>query len=210
MNNGILIPDKKLIYVFIPKCACTSLKAFFADHLGLEYTNPHIAPFRKIRVNELPQYHAQGWDSFTLVRHPLDRLVSLYRDKIRPGFRGKGFPDGVERIVFGGFDGFHENMTFSEFAFKCMNIPPSFADSHFLPQWPLIAPYHIELPKYRFHMENMESLFSFLSDKGFDTSKIPHRNKTKRVVSWLQRYDDTLIHRARSYYIDDLQNLNYD
>ena len=207
-NNGILIPDKKLVYFYIPKCACTSLKAFLARHLKLKFIDPHAAPFDYIPPSRVADYH--GWTSFALVRHPLDRLVSLYRDKIRPGYRGWGFKAGVEQFVFGKYQGFHEKMSFEQFATMCMDIPPGSSDYHFAPQWGQISHDGEPAVQHLFKMENMEPFLAFLTDRGLNVETLYHSNPTKRMGPWEDRYTSELRERAVEYYRDDMKQFGYD
>lgn len=208
-QNGILIPDKKLIYWYVPKCACTSLKAFFATHLKLKFSNPHSAPFKMISPRYAEDYRADGWTSFAIIRHPFDRLVSLYRDKIRSGYRGWGFKQGVEQFVFGGKKGFHEKMSFKEFALLCFQDPFYNADYHYYPQLYQLTFDKKLVPDHIFDLGEMDRVKDFLRGYGFDTDQIGHSNPTVREMNFREMYDAELLERARQYYEPDLTEFDY-
>ena len=202
MKNGIVIPPAGIVYWYVPKCACTSLKAFFADVMGLSYDDPHAAPFQVIGDGQLaPYWH---WDHIAVVRHPLDRLVSLYRDKIRPGHRGRGFPAGVDEFVFGKYgDEFREDMDFPAFARACMRQENG--DAHFTPQSPQVPDWCAV-----FNLEDMGRLINYLNDHALPGKRLQHANESRRLMPWRDRYDAALLAEARAYYFEDLERFDYD
>ena len=114
---AIISRKHRLIYIYIPKVACSSLKKSLLPLFDLEDNlDPHQAPFPKIpdwRIISQKEYF-----TFAFVRNPWDRLVSCYRDKIRSDYTNN------ETTVNGVFIGFLEKygnrfyggMTFTEFA----------------------------------------------------------------------------------------------
>lgn len=121
---GLVFHEDKLVYWFVPKNACTTLKIFFADRYGIEYSYIHHAPF-EVTHEVIPEYF-----NFAIVRHPVDRLFSLYRDKISPDGRTDDvFINGVDGVVLHKFKVFHKDMTFDEFVRAVVSI--DLPDDHF-------------------------------------------------------------------------------
>lgn len=205
--NGIVVHSHKLIYFWIPKVGCTSLKKVMADVQGLKYHTPHAAPFTECNVAQLGGF--PGYHSFAVVRNPLDRLVSLFRDKIRPGHRAWGFKRGVEDFVLGPYGVFYEDMTFGEFAHKCLSMPLHNANNHWKPQAPQIRDGN-RFPDTILRFENFrEEVPAFLAGFGIDL-KIPRLNPSwnKDKRPWREWYDSELLRKAKQYYSEDI-NLWY-
>lgn len=121
---GIVVHQSKVVYWFIPKNACTTLKTYFADLMGIKYTIVHDAPF------EITRQVIPGYFNFAIIRHPVPRLWSLYKDKLKPDGRTDEYYDnGVHRIVLQKFGIFHKGMTFDEFVSAVISIKEP--DDHF-------------------------------------------------------------------------------
>lgn len=139
----IAILPWKVAYLRVPKVANTSVKHALAKGLalprlpGLSVTND--AYWRKVRPEEVklipltqlrfdPRF-ADFW-SFCVVRHPVDRLVSCYRNKI---VRNSSLSGPFARL------GFDQNMSFEEFAHRACDISDLQADVHFVSQAALVS-----------------------------------------------------------------------
>jgi hypothetical protein len=89
-----ILPDKKLIYIEVPKAACTTIKlALRESMIGPLSGNPMRIHRRKYRLPSirdvgLVRFFAlvddPGTTIFAFVRDPCARLISYYRDKILP------------------------------------------------------------------------------------------------------------------------------
>lgn len=200
MNNGILHKKRRLIYWFIPKNACTSLKKLIADDLGLSYANIHDAPFDKIPTGDAEMY--DNYTHFTVIRNPFDRLLSCYLDKIRPGYRGRGFPKGVAYNFRP--HGFTEDMTFT--AFVSHIIDGKIKNPHWNPQSPMLP----DVPMLVFRFENLsDELPEFLEAHGFK-QELPHRNKSRNGArDYQEYYTPELRAKVRQYYLEDLKKFKY-
>lgn len=98
------IPERRLLFVSVPKNACTALKWMMADIVGEEFRDPRIAlgPFvnrsdivhARVRWQRLPQFGKlpkrvraeispdNGWFIFGVVRDPRVRLFSAWQNKL--------------------------------------------------------------------------------------------------------------------------------
>lgn len=123
--RGIILHEQKLVYWYIEKCACTAIKTFIANKLGLLYDNVHTAPF------ELTNKSIEGYINIAILRDPFDRLLSLYCEKINGG--------KIDDNVFGRWpDKFMAGMSYYDFIEAILSIPIEEADPHFAPQTRLI------------------------------------------------------------------------
>jgi hypothetical protein len=137
----ILFPSKALAYVYIPKVACTSLKIVAARLLGLP-SRPtpsewiHYLPFPTLSPATLDlSRNAPHLFTFGFVRHPIDRLHSCYRNRIRetPNRTDHFYRDGVFR-GFLQYPDMYAGMPFHRFAEIVADTPDTHSDEHFRSQ----------------------------------------------------------------------------
>lgn len=138
---SILLHRYAAVYIEIPKVACTSMKAAFAQLLGINLAhsggNPHQVSFpspARSRNANGPLF--PGLFTFAFVRNPWDRLVSCYRDKIAgevAGFTGFTIRPGVADCL-ADFATFRAGMSFDDFVTVVVSIPDAEADAHFRSQ----------------------------------------------------------------------------
>lgn len=107
--SSFVDPVHKLIYVETPKCACSSLKSLLLEWCGRSKLvffptaaetkiSMHVHVRNQLPLRSLVTIVAEdqdwdkklsGWFCFALVRHPVERLFSAWRDKVflvEPGF----------------------------------------------------------------------------------------------------------------------------
>ncbi|ADZ70202.1 sulfotransferase family 2 domain-containing protein [Polymorphum gilvum] len=93
--------SRRWLYVEVPKAACTTLKLLLLDLRGLQRpADPLTVHARTVSRLQSPRMvglrHFQDIATapdalrFTFVRHPVDRLLSCYRDKFQPYPLGTG------------------------------------------------------------------------------------------------------------------------
>lgn len=130
MLKGIVLHHRKMVYWYLPKTACTTLKTYFARELGL-----HI-PYRdgtemdihgqdigfEFTEKVIPEYF-----NFAYVRNPFERFLSLYNQKIATKVDRKVFPD--EKL-------FTQGMDFELFLDTCISIEHK--ERHYIPQSDLL------------------------------------------------------------------------
>lgn len=99
-NQGnIILHDKKIIYIPIPKIACTSIKRIFAKELGLEIGEQsvcggkydgkirksiHKEKFPFIKRSKIKKLR-NDYTVFVVIRNPWDRILSCYKSKVLDG-----------------------------------------------------------------------------------------------------------------------------
>lgn len=107
--SSFVDPVHKLIYVETPKCACSSIKSLLLEWCGRSKLvffptaaetkiSMHVHVRNQLPLRSLVTIVAEdrdwdkklsGWFCFALVRHPVERLFSAWRDKVflvEPGF----------------------------------------------------------------------------------------------------------------------------
>lgn len=190
---GIVIEPRKLVYWPIPKCACTAIKVAIAQQLGLEFTNPHTAPFT---WTDAP---IPGYQDFAVVRHPAIRLYSLWINKLAPGhpvgpkMREAG---GMDLAVFGRhLDRFRDGMGFDEFVREVVEIPYDQADPHWAPQS---------------RQAPLEARPVKLEDAGLLLRAITGQlNASEYDVEWVAKYGTQTWRLIRDYYAEDFARFGY-
>ena len=185
---GIVVDPLKTIYWFIPKNACTTLKVYYAKLLGLEFSNVHVANFK--RTNKiLPEYF-----NFTIVRHPFQRLYSCWANKLAPGHPvANGFENDIDINTFRGMtDLFYSEMSFEEFALLAMGRKTR-DDQHWKPQSKLV-------PKgVNFYKMEELPLRAFF----------PVRNADHTGGRWEDHFTDKVLKKALKYYAEDFSRYGY-
>lgn len=139
----IVVRPWKVAYLRVPKVANTSVKLALAKGLKLpnlpELSRTNDAYWRKVRPEDvqliplarlrLDPTYSDFW-SFAVVRHPVERLVSCYRNKI---VRNDSLSASFVRL------GFDQEMSFEEFARRVCEISDAQADVHFVSQSALLS-----------------------------------------------------------------------
>lgn len=143
-ETSVFLPSRDVVFIEIPKVACTSIKVALARLLGirLEGGNPHETQFPSVAYelsDNGPLY--PGRFSFAFVRNPWDRLVSCYRDKILlavKGYTSSTIRPGIANCL-ARFDEFRPGMSFPAFVDAVVSIPDERADDHFRSQYTFIT-----------------------------------------------------------------------
>jgi hypothetical protein len=111
--KGIILHDKKMVYWYLPKTCCTSLKTYFANQLGLQipFKNGDEMDIHGQDIGfEFTTKVIDDYYNFAYVRHPFDRIMSLYSQKIYKVVDRKVFPDKMKFYVGMRFDIFLDNI----------------------------------------------------------------------------------------------------
>lgn len=107
--NNLLLPAQQIIFMLIPKAANTSIKHSVLRALGVKADYPRLNHAvnqalqigRVIKVSKMQAQSMVECYKLAFVRHPYERLLSLYADKLAPGrpfherFRDYGLTPGV-------------------------------------------------------------------------------------------------------------------
>ncbi|XP_075049069.1 carbohydrate sulfotransferase 9-like [Mixophyes fleayi] len=136
----------KFIYCEVPKVGCSNWKRIIIllnESRGLtinelEKSDVHLSPFLIKLSSYPPSIQTQLLANYTKVmvtRHPLERVVSAYRDKFshaNKGYYGATIANIIKRRVRKNKN-FTENITFQEFARYIVLENPQSADTHWKP-----------------------------------------------------------------------------
>lgn len=136
---------RPFVYFVVQKTGCSSVKRALAPLFGLDVPDnptevarvmavhdafglsphqiPHAELLRRLRGGRLEEHLL-----FAFVRHPLDRLVSCYLQKL-----ANDDAQGLNRYEFAG-QKLRKGMPFAEFARAVCRVPDARADAHFRSQ----------------------------------------------------------------------------
>ena len=197
-NAAILIPKLKLVYTPIPKAANRSIKHALAETIHMQYQlSSHKANWQVVDVNQLPfkdYYH------FTVVRNPIERLISCYFQKFHHPFRKPN------RIFWKYGKAIQTEMSFQDFAEFVIQTPDKYSDRHFKSQYLLLGK-DISAYDSIIRIENMEDEWEKLRIK-FNLPPLTHQNRAHRQCAELN-LEDELVSKLYHRYKEDYNILGY-
>jgi hypothetical protein len=210
--------DRRLVYVSIPKVACTSIKiALMGDaaHTGNEYLKymniHHDVNHRQER--RLPK-RAKDYFKFAFVRNPFDRLVSFYEDKVRRPRQHNGqyyFDSDYNRtlikMIFGTC--FSPEMKFADFAQLIARVPDWLADAHFKSQYAMLFRHGRQIPDFIGHFETIEEDWK-LFNQNYGLRPLATKN-ANAPRDWKTYYsDEAVVELVARRYHRDLVHFGYE
>ena len=176
-----LLPKQKALWYRVPKAGTRSINHHFNNHVdGYYYCS------KEVLLN--PFY--QDWFKFVIIRNPLERTRSVWRQKILKGL-------GVE--LFGLKESENEKLQdFDEFVRWLGDQNLDSGEVHIRKQTALIPAEEMD---FIGTLETLEEDFGAICSRlNLDHSKLPHKNKTERLESTLAPQTRNLI---MSYYQED-------
>ncbi|WP_152965385.1 sulfotransferase family 2 domain-containing protein [Cobetia sp. UCD-24C] len=200
------MPSSDMAYVVNPKVACSSIKSALMASNGVHvntacYHDIH-AQARKmgyIYKNKIPY----GKETFSVVRNPFDRILSLYINKFvvvrsssHDNFEYKNYKGGV----------FYPEMSFDEFLEVIVDIPDLMSEKHFKAQNKILYNDDIKVD----HVFKIEEIKIFIDTvkRWYPNFSLPHANKGKKIEKenyWNKK--NLLLIGDR--YSDDLEYFGY-
>lgn len=201
--NFLAAEKQKLFYVRIPKAASTSVSY---EMLGLIKPEIKSVTLSDVQINFLADawsrkefHNLKQYSGFTIVRHPLARLVSVYRDI----FKREGNPF-IYQNYLGGI--LTKKLSFDEFISRINRIPHWLKDQHFKPQYLFLQPFKKTSQLHVFKLENPEQVSGFVSRYGLE---FQHLNKST-PYDYLDYYSRESLSMAKKMYIHDFELFGYE
>ncbi len=190
-------PEKKLAYVRISKSACTSVQAAI---LQKQYPDVDISSLGVDHINEMGKmyikpYLEPGYECFTLVRNPHDRILSCYFDQVLGRDHHFYYGDYAFRII-------KKGMPFRDFVNTIKHIPHSLKDIHFRQQYEYIRP--LENIKYFRIEKDYKELTAYLEKFNlqlgdFNKNKIGF-NKSDYFTTEIKRTIEEIYRKDYEYF----------
>lgn len=187
-----------LAYFPIPKNACTSTKTALLKTLNLNIPEgtplharcPSHCPVRlepnSIDFSPIPDtFDSSSLLTFAVIRHPLDRLVSCYANKIAQRRQGLPAP-------------YTSAQSFEEFVQLVSN--DVFANPHFAPQFSMLP----EILDFTIRFDNLKTDWGRLRAHSPMLGKIPHHNRSSHRP-WQNYYSPRTRRSVENLYAEDLR-----
>lgn len=203
---------RRIAYLNVPKCACTSLKALMLGFVAPQ----HIDEIRRgdrlqsyVHSKEVarqlhPVHRPLGhYFIFTFVRNPYDRFISFYYSKILLGW-DTAIEENLTRI------GLEPKMPFAEVVDRVVSADPFKLDTHIIPQHLIVCQGNEPTPDFVGKLENVNRdvhiLFPVFG-KPFTLVHF-HETRNKSKTGW-DFYTNELRDRIHRYYKEDFELFGY-
>ncbi len=199
--SAILLPAQKLLYVPVPKVANRSIKAVLADAAGLPFAEGQESDFETVPLTAVPRL--TDYFRFTFVRHPLDRLVSCYAQKIVLYARQLQMP-----LLFWRYGRrFWPEMGFAEFVTAVAAIPDGRADRHFRSQHTFVYREGKSIVDFVGRFEQLASDWAVVQQQT-GWGPLPHFNPSPHKP-FAEMYTPALAQLAAARYRQDMELFGY-
>ena len=197
------LPEHSICYIRIPRSASTAVSKSILETRfpALKEKNLSAKQINAITDVYLQRTVPSCSVTFTVVRNPFARLVSVYREF----FEGKDPCFIYEDYLFGIFK---RHFSFDEFVKILQVIPDQLKDQHLKPQHLFLKYYerkHIAVKLLK--LENEGSIDRFLLSRGIAFTAF---NRSDENYDFLQYYDASTLEAAYDIYKADVLRFGYE
>lgn len=218
-GRHVVLDQQQSAYLEIPKVACTSIRYFLADLLGIAneieplHANYHLFP-QALNLEELFLTKYKNYLKFAFIRNPWDRLVSCYVNKIRSDGRNTNLYKNGVATGFVHYGIFHSKMSFEEFAEVVNEIGDEESNQHFLSQHHfLLNPNGCMATDFVGRFETLQQSFDELCDLlKIERAVLPHKNFSKSLKErhYSEFYSPRLQELIAKRYEKDIELFGYE
>lgn len=219
IRHGSYIPTeyyvddaRQLVYIPIPKVACTSIKeAIFGETNTEEHYSEYMGIHSTLSSRSVNKLHRKqaNYYKFAFVRNPLARLVSCYLDKVIRPRQHTGhyyFDSRYSRWLLSSIAGtkISSTMTFANFVQAVSRIPDWVADGHFRSQCHFLFGKNTAHPDFIGRFEDIGKDWHTLASQ-HQLRDLAHRNPTDayQLADWYQ--DAKTLDLVRKRYACDIE-----
>ena len=194
-QGAIVFNKRRLILISVKKVASTTMAKILTNEEGIK---PERAFFRtKVPVipwGQISQYAGKGWTIFSIVRHPCDRMLSCWVQKV----------NSVDPIFCRAL-GIQPKLPFADFVQQMCQLPDQQLDLHVRPQWWYVTDgTGVNICDHIIKLENLAvDLLKLMPGVS-----LPHKNKTK-AMSYRELWTPELLKLHRERFDCDFKNLGY-
>jgi len=187
--NKVFIWPQLAVFT-LPKCGCTSIQK------AIQSTGKTSKLVNKLQPGEL-----DGKKCYVVTRHPHDRLVSFYLNKIVKGGR-------LEKDTYHEDFGFYIGMPFREMVEVICDTPDEESNRHFRSQTSLLCPNGKMLATHSWHFEQIDDFWRAVQ-KEVDVPDLGHNRKTRSRKHWKKYYTDETLKMVADRYRKDIDVFGY-
>lgn len=203
----MVLTDKKLIYLEMPKVANCSIKAsMLKEKFDDDYSVQNES--LKYTVHNLGKRY-DDYYKFTFVRNPLERVVSCYESKFHKDRQMIGHVVKELEYDYYLFGYIRKDRGFSNFLCRIALIPDRYKDHHFKPQYKIVFD---DNGKQRVDFigryENLGQEYQRIS-REYDLDELAVYNKTERK-DYMDYYNVFTAHLAYFIYKKDIKSFGYE
>ncbi|XKL59658.1 hypothetical protein PGB90_000674 [Kerria lacca] len=232
--DHILVDEKhKLLYCYVPKVACTNWKRVFMILLGSANNEnassiPAEIVHRKSTFPKLSDYSTEktkyfltNFTKYIFVRHPFERLLSAYRNKLQePSERSKYFQMRIGKDIIKRYRTnatnhsleYGNDVTFEEFAtYLIDHYVPTF-NEHWKPISELCYPCLVKydfIGKYETLQSDAEFLLHAINESRIKFPRVRASNSTSQIISYYSSLSPQIIARLYNIFILDFKLFSY-
>jgi len=182
-------------YIELPKCAATSIKTALLASDGVEVGPPYWSHSHR-RWDEIPD-DFRPLLTFTFVRHPLDRLVSSWHEKLKRGLAKQLVRDCP----------LAPDASFAAWVEWVTSIEPQKSERHWKPQAFILD--NRGWPDFIGQFEMLAWQWNTLSQV-YGLPTLERVNASRRGPGWRHYYTPHLLALAVQFYAADFARLGYD
>ena len=189
--------NSEIVFIATPKCGSTSM----INSLGFEYNSETPREYHaSIDMVHSRHPESKGYKSFSFVRNPWDRFVSVYKDGTQSHGHLGAWSSGL--LKYKDFTDFAKNFEKSEWANEVHFLPCS----SFLKIKGKISVDNVG------RFENLHNDFSKITKEiiGSTIDIRHHHNQTKRSKDYKEYYNKETVEIIRKAYKEDIETFNYE
>lgn len=203
-QNIIILKDEKLAFFLVQKVANSSIKQAFINYLD----NKNII----IKLDNKNSNDFQNYQKVAIVRNPFDRLVSLYKQKIKSKhLNDRKHINWISPLLYRYNTifktKFFSEMSFEDFVKVICSIPDKKSDRHFRSQYALLVDDEwTVLPNHIWYFENIDNDFKTIMKKiGCDDIELLKVNITST-----QKWVKNKTKNYKDFYTKELADMVYE
>ena len=216
-NDYFVFNDMEMVYISIPKVACTAIKhalmgGLVDDSLHSDNVMDIHTLTAKYRKSSLTMKDKKFY-KFAFVRNPFERLVSCYKDKVQREIQHNNryyFDTGYNQVLIKNLFGsqFNSSMSFADFVKLVCKIPDFLSDGHFKSQYSMLYKHGNLVPDFVGKLENMEKDWEIIANR-CHCGKLKTVNRTDNE-DWMSCYtSENLVESVAARYKKDIDCFGY-
>lgn len=197
-SRVIVWNEPDLVYLRVPKAANSSIRSSLPG--GVQ---------QRLDIRSLPRRYPRHL-SFSFVRNPWARLVSIHSEKIRPDpVTDSYFVAGVHRCFVKHRLPCRAGMPFEEFAELACSLSDDETEKHLKSQSHFLVRDGAIIPQFLGRVESATDDWRRLAALGGFDAPLAHRNRS-RHAPYTGFYDHALAKRVGDRYRNDVESFGYD